>query len=93
MHCLRVSGANIVLVDEEEGCQRRIDAKKDRIEEALQMKIIFLSGDLKRVIAAMPTTRPDDSYRKNVKGNTPIGLFYTRYLTLLRHVHPRKRCI
>ena len=82
MHCLQVAGADIVLIDEEEGCRRRIDQERERIEDGLHMKIIFLSKDLKQEIAAMPASRPDDSYREIVKRDTPIGLFYTRYISI-----------
>lgn len=77
VHCLRVSGAGVVLVDKE-GCKGRIGAEMEQIEANLQMKIIILSRDLEREIGEMPASRPDDSYRENVKGDTPIGLFYTR---------------
>lgn len=87
MHCLRVSGAGIVLVDEEERCRGRIAGERQQIEEKLQMKILILSRDLKQEIAAMPASRPDDSYRENVKGDSPIGLFYTRYPSLPQSAH------
>ena len=83
MHCLRVSGASIVLVDEEDGCQRRFNGEKGKIEGDLRLKIIMLSNDLKGEIATLPASRPDDSYRRNVNGDTPIGLFYTRYFPLI----------
>ena len=82
VHCLQVSGAAVVLVDEEEGCQRRFNGEREKIEEDLHMKIIALSDDVKREIATLPALRPDDSYRENVKGDSPVGLFYTRYLAL-----------
>ena len=73
------------MVDEDEGCQSRIIAEKENIETNLKMNIVTLSKDLKQEIAALPATRPSQSYRENVKADTPIGLFYTRYF---RHPYP-----
>lgn len=76
-HCLKISGAKQILVDEEEKVRTRIEAQRQTIEK-LGMQVIILSGDLKSSIAAKTARRPDDSYRDGVKGSFPSVLFYTR---------------
>lgn len=80
LHCLKISGAPILLTDEEEGCKARIREAKQRIESELGMKVIELSVDLKTELSAKHAPRISDDYRKGVKGSSPITLFYTRYL-------------
>lgn len=78
IHCLKVSTAKIVLVDEEENCRKRIMDEADRIRGELKMEIIELSDDRKNTIIARDCPRPSDEYRKDVKANTPSALLYTR---------------
>ena len=80
VHCLKISGALIVLIDEEETCKARILEEKQKIEINLAMKVVELSTDLKMEIAAKDAPRISDNYRKDVKGNFPIAIFYTRYI-------------
>ena len=77
VHCLKVSGAKVVLVDEEDKVRSRVEGERRRIEE-LGMQIIVLSNDLKKSIAGKTAQRPDDSYRQGLKGSFPAALFYTR---------------
>lgn len=78
VHCLKVSGAKRVVIDEEEKVSTRIHGENQRIEEELGMQAIVLSGDLKSSIAAKTAQRPDDSYREGLKASFPSVLFYTR---------------
>ena len=77
VHCLKVSGAKIVVVDEGESVRARVEDERQRIEK-LGMQAIVLSEDLKSFIAAKSAQRPDDSYREGLKGSFPSVLFYTR---------------
>lgn len=79
IHCLKISGARILLVDEDEKCRARINAESQKIENELGMKIVELLGQLKKDIAARKAARVDDVYRKNINSNSPVALFYTRY--------------
>lgn len=83
MHCLRISGAAILLVDEDLDCTARIDEEAEKIKNELRMRIIPLSEDLKREIGRGEALRIGDQYRKDVCGDTPIALLYTRYV----HIH------
>ena len=79
IHSLKVSGARVLLVDENRKCRARINAESQRIENELEMKIIELSGRLKKDIATREAARVDDVYRESITGNSPVALFYTRY--------------
>lgn len=79
IHCLKVSGARILLVDEDEKCRARINAETQRVEIELEMKIVELSAPLKKDIATRKVAKIDDVYRKDINGNSPVALFYTRY--------------
>lgn len=83
IHCLKVSGAKMLLVDDDEQIKSRIGGERERMEEDLGMRPIILSEGLKNQIALKLPERPDDSYREGVKGNFPAALFYTRYVSLI----------
>lgn len=78
IHCLKVSGAKVLLVDEDEKVKTRVQNERQRIEDELGMNLNVLSMELKSRIASRLPERPDDSYREGVKGNFPTALFYTR---------------
>lgn len=79
VHCLKVSGARILLADEDEKCRARINAESQRIEDDLEMKIVDLSGQLKKEIAGRKAERIDEVYQKDINGGSPMAQFYTRY--------------
>ena len=78
IHCLKVSGAKIILVDGEEKVNARIEEKRETIEAEFGMQAIILDQQLKTAIAARAAQRPDDSYRDGVKGSFPAMIIYTR---------------
>ena len=77
VHCLKISGAKVVLVDEEDKVRARVEGEKQRIDE-LGMQTIVMSEDMKSSIAAKTAEKPDDSYREGLKASFPGVLFYTR---------------
>ena len=79
VHCLKVSGAKIVLIDEDDKIQGKIDNERSNLEQEVGMKLIVLNKELKRDVMTKTHSRPDDSYREGVKGTFPAALFYTRY--------------
>lgn len=87
VHCLKVSTARVVMVDEDESCRARIEEVRGRIEKELGMKIIILDAETKRAIDAMPDTPVDEKHRKAIKPMDPALLMYTRYVL---HVSCRK---
>lgn len=78
LHCLRISGARVLLVDADEGCRRRIDEVRASIEGELGMRIVVMDEETKRDIAAREPTRPERKYREGVKPTDPMCLMYTR---------------
>ena len=78
VHCVQISGAKIMLVDQDEKYSRRINAERDRIESGLGIECIVLSPALKAEIGLKSVQRLDDSFRDGVTGDFPIALFYTR---------------
>ncbi|KAK7183773.1 hypothetical protein DPSP01_004404 [Paraphaeosphaeria sporulosa] len=77
VHCLKVAGGKLLLVDEESEAQARIEAVRDRIEGELGMTIRILDKHTKGEILRMEPKRPEDEYRAGVMGTSPIFLFYT----------------
>lgn len=77
LHCLKISGATILLVDSDEALQARINESKSVIEGELNMTCVNLE-DAKRVIVTLPAQRPGNELRDNVEGSDPMCLLYTR---------------
>jgi acyl-CoA synthetase (AMP-forming)/AMP-acid ligase II len=78
VHCLKVSGARVLLVDEDMECRARIEAVKGRLESELGMTILVLESGLKGEISRLEPKRPEDELRVGMKGKFPLFLFYTR---------------
>lgn len=78
IHCLRISGAKLVLVDADDICRSQIESSRDRIERGLHMKIIILDKKTKSDIADQKPERPNDNYRSGITPASPMALFYTR---------------
>ena len=81
IHCIKVSGANILIADNDSGCQERLQGSMDRITSELGVKPITLSEDLKTSIAISDSKRPPDSLREAVGQKAALCLIYTRYST------------
>ena len=77
IYCLKLSGAKVVVVDEEEKARTRIEGERQTIEK-LGMQVIVLSGELKSSITARNAQRPDDSYREGLEASFPAAVLYTR---------------
>jgi len=77
IHCLKVSGAKLILVDEDPKVRTRVEDEKQKIEQGLNMTPAILNEELKARIAAKTAQRPSDSYREGVKAEFPSAIFYT----------------
>lgn len=84
IHCLKVAGGKLLIVDEDPDTQQRIEDVRDRIEGELGITIKVLDKHLKGEILRMEPKRPDDEYRKGILGTFPMCLFYTRYVEILK---------
>lgn len=78
VHCLRIAGVKVMLVDEEEGCRGRVEGERVRIEGNLGVRVLYLGDELKAEVARGPKERLGDEWREGVTGESPICLFYTR---------------
>lgn len=76
-HCLKISGAKLMLADADPVLRGRIVGVQAEID-AVGMRWVALDRDLKTAIYNLPPSRPGDEYRAAVKGNDPICLYYTR---------------
>jgi len=83
VHCLKVSGAKVLLVDEDQECRDRIEAVRERLESELGMTVLVLDTGLKGEISRLEPTRPEDELRVGMKGKFPLFLFYTRLVTAM----------
>lgn len=79
IHCLKVSGAKLLLVDGEDVCRKRIEEVRDSIEGSLGMRIIVLDQNTKAQINALDPIRPEDALREQCKPDFPMCLLYTRW--------------
>ncbi|KAJ5173700.1 AMP-dependent synthetase/ligase [Penicillium coprophilum] len=77
LHCLKISGANILLVDEDAGCRARVEESQGAITTNLGMKLMTLDTSLKEHISAFPTALPPKELSKHIPGDFPAILLYT----------------
>lgn len=77
VHCLKVSGSKVLLVDEDAGCIQRIEEVRGRLESELGMTIKILDQSQKGEISRLEPKRPGDEMRTGAKGKFPLFLFYT----------------
>ncbi|KAJ9647415.1 uncharacterized protein PV06_00129 [Exophiala oligosperma] len=76
LHCLDVAQTRLLVVDDDAGCQARIEGSRADIESR-GMKIAVLDDALKRAISSRPVVRPGDELRAGTKGDFPYCLIYT----------------
>jgi hypothetical protein len=61
----------------------RSEEVQEQIKGELKMRIIVMDKDVKNGIRSLNAERPSDSYRERVKGDDPMVIFYTRFVSLL----------
>ena len=79
IHCLKISGTKIVLVDWDPDLQTRITEVRQRIEVDLGMQIVFLTPDHEE-IKDFEAQRPEGRLTASVGLDFPVFLQYTRYV-------------
>lgn len=77
LHCLKISGATILLVDEDADCRARVEESYDAITGNLGMKPMTLDSSLKAHISTFATTLPPKELSKDMSGDFPAILLYT----------------
>lgn len=88
MHCLRLSGAKVLLVDADEGLRSRIEEARSGIEE-LGMRTVIIDEESLGKVRSQSSARIEDAYREGVRGNWPMAMFYTRFVVSLPASHFR----
>jgi acyl-CoA synthetase (AMP-forming)/AMP-acid ligase II len=77
IHCLKVSGAEFLIVDTDPDCAARINEQLSTIENELNLKPLMLDQSLLAHIATFPATAPPDKLRRGVDPMFPFCIFYT----------------
>ncbi|KAF2111921.1 hypothetical protein BDV96DRAFT_602403, partial [Lophiotrema nucula] len=77
LHCLRISGVKVCLVDQDPECQARFLESKEQIETELGVKNFLLDDALLGEVRRQGVLDPGDAYRQGVKGSDPTCLLYT----------------
>ncbi len=78
VHCLKISGSKIMIVDAEPDLQARVADVQAEVDADFGMKTIVFNQELRYQIAAKPALKPGDEWRSSVKGSDPMCLLYTR---------------
>lgn len=79
LHCLKISGAKLLLVDEEPALRARVEDVGTQLEGELGIRLIVVDIAVKVEISGTSDNRPSDAYREGVTGDGHMCLFYTRY--------------
>jgi len=78
-HCVNISNAKIIMVDQDQGCQDRVNGSRQKLQDEMGVKAIVLDTELKAHIAGSEFKRPPNEQRNVVNyPRFPIALFYTR---------------
>jgi acyl-CoA synthetase (AMP-forming)/AMP-acid ligase II len=80
MHCLKVPGSKLLIVDEDPALRARIEDVQGKIEGELGMKIRVLDSQTMTEIRGQKAERPEDAHREGVKGDWPMVMFFTRFV-------------
>ncbi|KAL4945107.1 hypothetical protein BDV06DRAFT_219638 [Aspergillus oleicola] len=79
VHCLRIAGAKVVLVDPESDCVGRMEGVRGIVEGELKMEIVVLDETFKdRTLRTFPESVPKDGkLALDTPGESPAILLYT----------------
>ncbi|EMR80414.1 hypothetical protein ACHAPC_010179 [Botrytis cinerea] len=77
IHCVKVPKSKLILVDDDAELRGRIEDEREELEGELGIKIVFMDSSTLSEIRSGKAERPEDIYREEVKGNSPLGLLYT----------------
>jgi len=77
IHCLKISGAKLTLVDEDPTCRARIDEVSNTLTSDLGMNLETLDESLKVQIRGYPTSLPPKDLAMKIDGQFPAILLYT----------------
>ena len=79
IHCVKLTGSKMILVDWDEECRARVEESRLELEK-IGIKIVVLDDAVKQHIDVLQPTRPPDSYRSGLRTRDPGFLLFTRYV-------------
>jgi acyl-coenzyme A synthetase/AMP-(fatty) acid ligase len=85
IHCIKVSGCKVLLIDEDEEVIGRVEEVRAKVEE-LGVRIVVLNQERRSMIEQMQGLEMTQDLRKNVKITSTLMLIYTRYVVLDFHL-------
>ncbi|KAL4927533.1 putative very-long-chain acyl-CoA synthetase family protein (CefD1) [Aspergillus undulatus] len=78
VHCLRIAGAKVVLVDDDPGCVERMEGVKDVVSGELGMEAVVVDGRFDEIVRGFPETVAEDGrLALDTPGERPSILLYT----------------
>ena len=77
IHCVKLSGAKILLVDADPACQSRVDESIERLKTEIGILPLLFTSQLQDDIAQFDATRPEDSLRIQSECKIPAAFIYT----------------
>ena len=77
VHCLKISEAKLVLVDDDPECLERVAGSKNILEGELGMELLPLDDALNSSVRSCSTAFPPKELALNMKGEFPAILLYT----------------
>ena len=77
VHCLKISGAKLVLVDDDAGCRERIDGSRNILAGELGMDLLDMDSAFQSTLSTYSTSLPPKDLAMGMKGEFPAMLLYT----------------
>ncbi|CAO2649393.1 Nn.00g067780.m01.CDS01 [Neocucurbitaria sp. VM-36] len=77
IHCLKVAGVKLVLVDSERECAARFETCREQVEKEFGVTSCTLDAALLEKVYSGPVDVPGDEYREHVIASDPTCLLYT----------------
>lgn len=81
LHCVEVSGTQLLLYDSAEDCVSRIERSKNQLH-AVGVECVVLDAALKAKISQYPISRPETDCFNSASFQLPLALMYTRCVDL-----------
>lgn len=88
VHCLKISGASLILVDDDQEVRTRFEDIEGVAKKELNVDGIVVTDALLDEVYSKEVLIPDDSYRAKVKASSPTCLLYTSGTTGLPKAAP-----
>lgn len=77
VHCLKISGVKLALVDEDPACHARVEECQATLTGDLGITLNTLDDSFRAHVRSFPTTLPPSDMARNMPGEFPAILLYT----------------